>query len=62
MTGEAYLGWARTKSHLRTAPGDLQERFVRDFERMLRAHGVGADDRVAVPLVVDCWIAPREDA
>jgi hypothetical protein len=62
MTGASYLGWTRTKSHLRTAPDDLQQRFVSDFERMLRAHGVGSDDRVDVPFVVDCWIAPRNDA
>jgi len=59
MTGASYLGWARTKSHLRTAPADVQARFVAAFEGMLRAHGIGPDDTVEVPFVVDCWLARR---
>ena len=59
MTGADYLGFARTKSHLRTAPPDLQARYVRAFDDMLRAHGVGPADRIEVPFIVDCWLARR---
>lgn len=62
MTGAEYVGLARTKSHLRTAPEDLQDRYVRAFEAMLRSHGVGASDRIEVGYVVDCWIAQTRDA
>jgi len=59
MTGAEYLGFARTKSHLRTAPEDLQDRYLRAFEEMLRDHGVGPADRIEVPFIVDCWLARR---
>ena len=59
MTGGEYLGLARTKSHLRTAPTDVQERYVRAFASMLAAHGVGETDEIDVPYVVECWIAGR---
>ena len=59
MTGEEYAGLARTKSHLRTAPPEVQERYVRAFGEMLASHGIGAADRFDVPYVVDCWIATR---
>ena len=59
MTGAEYLGFARTKSHLRTAPADVQERYVRAFDDMLRAHGVGPATRIDVPFIVDCWLARR---
>ena len=59
MTGAEYLGFARTKSHLRTAPPELQERYLRAFDDMLRAHGVGPTDGIEVPFIVDCWLARR---
>jgi SAM-dependent methyltransferase len=59
MTGAEYVGFARTKSHLRTAPSELQERYLRAFDDMLRAHGVGPMDRIEVPFIVDCWLARR---
>lgn len=59
MTGAEYLGFARTKSHLRTAPAELQERYVRAFDDMLRAHGVGPATGIEVPFIVDCWLARR---
>jgi SAM-dependent methyltransferase len=62
MTGAEYLGWARTKSHLRTAPAELQERYLRDFERMLVAHGVAPDEQIDIPFIVDCWLAARRRA
>ena len=62
MTGAEYVGLARTKSHLRTAPQDLQDRYVRAFEAMLASHDIGAEARIEVPYVVDCWIARRNDA
>lgn len=61
FTGAGYLGWARTKSHLRTAPADLQARYLADFERMLAAHGIGAGDEIHIPFIVDCWMAARSD-
>ena len=62
MTGAEYVGLARTKSHLRTAPQELQDRYVRAFEDMLASHGIGASDRIEVPYIVDCWIARRRAA
>ena len=62
MTGAEYIGLARTKSHLRTAPQDLQDRYVRAFETMLTSHGIAASDRIEVAYVVDCWIARRSEA
>jgi SAM-dependent methyltransferase len=62
MSGAEYIGLARTKSHLRTAPADLQERYGRAFAAMLASHGVGPSDRIGVPYVVDCWIAKRSTA
>ena len=59
MTGAGYVGLAYTKSHLRTAPAELQERYRSDFAAMLASHGVAADDRFEVPYVIDCWIARR---
>ena len=59
MTGAEYLGFARTKSHLRTAPTELQERYVGAFADMLRAHGVGPTTTIEVPFIVDCWLARR---
>lgn len=61
MSGAEYLGLAYTKSHLRTAPVELQERYRGAFEAMLARHGVGQDDRIEVPYVTDCWIAKRRD-
>jgi SAM-dependent methyltransferase len=62
MSGSDYLGLAYTKSHLRTAPVELQERYRRSFTDMLAALGIGSDDQVEVPYVVDCWIARRSAA
>jgi SAM-dependent methyltransferase len=62
MTGAEYVGLARTKSHLRTAPQDLQDRFVRAFEAMLTSHGIGSSDPIEAGYVVDCWIARRNAA
>jgi SAM-dependent methyltransferase len=62
VTGAEYVGLAHTKSHLRTAPDDLQRRYGRAFEAMLRAHGIGPTDHIEVPYVVDCWIAKRSDS
>ena len=62
MTGADYVGLAYTKSHLRTAPADVQERYRAAFTEMLAGHGIGPNDRIAVPYVVDCWIARRNDA
>ena len=62
MSGADYVGLAYTKSHLRTAPAELQERYRSAFTEMLAGHGIGPDDRIAVPYVVDCWIARRNDA
>jgi len=62
MTGADYVGLANTKSHLRTAPGDLQRRYGRAFEAMLVAHGIGPTDHIEVPYLVDCWIAKRSDS
>jgi SAM-dependent methyltransferase len=59
-TGAAYLGLEYTKSHLRTAPTELQERYRTAFEAMLAGHGVRPGDRIEVPYVVDCWIARRK--
>jgi SAM-dependent methyltransferase len=61
MTGADYVGLAYTKSHLRTAPADLQQRYRSAFADMLASHGIGADDRIEVPYVVECWIARRLD-
>lgn len=59
MTGAGYLGLAFTKSHLRTSPPELQQRYRVAFEEMLAAHGVRPADALDVPYVVDCWIARR---
>ena len=61
MTGAEYVGLARTKSHLRTAPADVQERYGRAFAAMLAEHGIGPSSRIEVPYMVDCWIAGRRD-
>lgn len=61
MTGADYVGLARTKSHLRTAPPQIQDAFGKDFTAMLESHGIGASDHIEVPYVVDCWIAKRRD-
>ena len=61
MTGAAYLGLAFTKSHLRTAPAELQGRYRGAFEAMLAGHGIGPSDAIEVPYVVDCWMARRTD-
>jgi SAM-dependent methyltransferase len=60
MTGADYVGLAYTKSHLRTAPAQVQERYRSAFEAMLAGHGIAAGDRIEVPYVVDCWIARRK--
>jgi SAM-dependent methyltransferase len=62
MTGADYLGLAYTKSHLRTAPAELQERYRGAFIEMMTMNGVGLDDHLEVPYVVDCWIARRSAA
>jgi hypothetical protein len=62
MTGAEYLGLARTKSHLRTAPQELQDRYLRAFEQMLASQGIGPADRIEVTYIVDCWIAKRRAA
>jgi ubiquinone/menaquinone biosynthesis C-methylase UbiE len=59
MTGADYVGLAYTKSHLRTAPADIQAAFRDAFTSMLRAEGIGATDRIVIPYVTDCWIARR---
>ena len=59
MTGAEYLGFARTKSHLRTAPPEVQNRFLRAFADMLRNRGIAPADRIEVPFIVDCWLARR---
>jgi SAM-dependent methyltransferase len=60
MSGADYVGLAYTKSHLRTAPPDVQERYGVAFRAMLEEHSVGSADRLDVPYVVDCWIAMRK--
>jgi SAM-dependent methyltransferase len=62
MRGSDYLGLAYTKSHLRTAPAELQERYRGSFVEMMAVSGVDLDDQVEVPYVVDCWIARRSAA
>ena len=62
MTGADYVGLAFTKSHLRTAPAELQDRYRTAFEEMLARHGVGPSDPIDVPYVVDCWIARRRES
>ena len=59
MTGADYVGLAHTKSHLRTAPAELQDRYLSAFTAMLAGHGIGGTDRIEVPYVVECWIARR---
>lgn len=61
-TGADYVGLAHTKSHLRTAPDDLQRQYGRAFEAMLVAHGIGPTDQFEIPYLVDCWIARRSKA
>lgn len=62
MTGADYLGLAFTKSHLRTAPAELQERYHGAFGAMLERNGVRPTDTIEVPYIVDCWIAKRREA
>lgn len=62
MTGADYLGLAFTKSHLRTAPAELQERYHAAFGAMLERNGVHPTDTIEVPYIVDCWIAGRREA
>lgn len=62
MNGAEYVGLAQTKSHLRTAPAELQERYGKAFTAMLASHGIGPADPIEVPYVVDCWIAKRREA
>ena len=62
MSGSDYLGLAYTKSHLRTAPAELQERYRDSFLDMLAANGIEPEHRVQVPYIVDCWIARRSHA
>jgi SAM-dependent methyltransferase len=62
MTGADHVGLARTKSHLRTAPAELQERYGRAFADMMAGLGIGSDDQIEVPYIVDCWIARRREA
>jgi SAM-dependent methyltransferase len=62
MRGSDYLGLAYTKSHLRTAPAELQGRYRGSFIDMMASNGVDLDDRIVVPYVVDCWIARRSAA
>lgn len=61
MTGLEYAGLAKTKSHLRTAPVELQARYELAFDDMLASQGIGPSDRLDVPYVVDCWIAKRRE-
>lgn len=62
MSGADYLGLAFTKSHLRTAPADLQVRYRSAFSDMLERSGIRLTDTIEVPYVVDCWIARRREA
>ncbi len=62
MSGADYVGLAYTKSHLRTAPADVQEAYGHAFRDMLAGHDIGPVDRIEVPYIVDCWIARRRDA
>jgi hypothetical protein len=62
MSGADYLGLAFTKSHLRTAPAELQVRYRRAFTEMLERNGIGPTDTVEVSYIVDCWIATRSEA
>lgn len=61
MSGADYLGLAFTKSHLRTAPAELQARYRGAFTEMLERNGVGPTDTVEVSYIVDCWIATRRE-
>ena len=61
MSGADYVGLARTKSHLRTAPAELQERYVHAFTAMLEGLGISPTTGIEVPYVVDCWIARRRE-
>lgn len=62
MTGADYIGLAKTKSHLLTAPAELQEHYGLAFKKMLAHHGLGPSDPLKVPYVVDCWIAKRRES
>ena len=62
MSGSDYIGLAYTKSHLRTAPVEIQDGYRSAFAAMLATHGIGPENRIEVPYVVDCWIARRTDA
>jgi SAM-dependent methyltransferase len=59
MTGREFIGLAFTTSHVRTAPEQTQRRFRRALEALLRGHGIGPDDGLTVPYVIDCWTARR---
>ena len=59
MSGADYVGLAYTKSHLRTAPAELQKRYRAAFSAMLARHGICPDDTFDVPYVTECWIARR---
>ena len=59
MRGADYVGLAYTKSHLRTAPADVQKRYRAAFTAMLEAEDVTPETPIEVPYVVDCWIARR---
>lgn len=61
MSGADYLGLAFTKSHLRTAPAELQIRYRTAFTEMLERNGIGPTDTVEVSYIVDCWIATRRE-
>ena len=61
MTGAEYVGLAFAKSHLRTASADIQDEYRAALGEVLARHGIAAEDRIAVPYVVDCWIATRMD-
>jgi hypothetical protein len=62
MTGAEYIGLAHTKSHLRTAPRSVQERFGRALTELLASRGVAPTDVIEVPYIVDCWTAERNEA
>jgi len=59
MTGAQYVGLEHTKSHVRTAPAEVRTGFGRALQGLMTRHGIGPDDRLEVPYVVDCWLARR---
>ena len=61
VRARAFDAWAADYDR-RTAPAEIQERYLPAFAAMLAGHGIGESDRLEVPYVVECWIARRKGA